>query len=115
MAYSDNQSGQVNERFVNRAVYRNVTAATDTLVATDADGFITYSNAAATTATIPATSAVSYPVGTVITLFSNGAGGLTVAKTGTDVLTGTATAAQNASRKIIKVSEVSGVSTWFAH
>lgn len=113
MAYSDDTSGQVQERHVERARTRNVTGTTDTLTVADRDGFITYSAAGAVTVTIPATSAVAYPVGTVITLFSNGAGGLTVVKTGTDVLNGTATAAQNATRKIIKTSEVAGVSTWF--
>lgn len=114
MAYSDNQSGLVGERVLERPKYRNVTGTTDTLTFADTDAFITCSNAAATTVTIPATSAVSFVVGTVITIFSNGAGGVTIAKTGTDVLNGTATAAQNTARRIIKVSESAGVSTWFA-
>jgi|DEB19_MinimDraft_3_1074340.scaffolds.fasta_scaffold00058_4 hypothetical protein len=114
MAYSDNQSGLADERFSKRATYRNVTGTSDTLTLADVDAFITCSAAGATTVTIPATSSVSFPVGTIITIFSNGAGGVTVAKTGSDVLTGTATAAQNATRKIVKVSEASGVSTWFA-
>lgn len=115
MAYSDDTIGQVQERFVERARVRIVpTATADTLTINDRDGFIAYNAAGAVTVTIPATSAVAFPVGTVITTFSGGAGGLTIAKTGTDVLTGTATAATNATRKIIKVSEVAGVSTWYA-
>lgn len=114
MAYSDDTSGQVQERFVERARVRTATGTADTLTLADRDGFIVYNNAGAVTVTIPATSAAAFPVGTVITTFSAGAGGLTVVKTGTDVLTGTATAATNATRKIIKVSEVAGVSTWYA-
>ena len=114
MAISDNSSGQIAERFVAKAPCRTATGTTDTLTIADADGFIVYSNAGAVTVTIPATSSVSYPVGTVITTFSAGAGGLTVQKTGSDVLTGTATAATNATRKIIKISESAGVSTWYA-
>lgn len=115
MAYSDDTSGLVQERFVERAKTRVVASATtDTLTINDRDGFVAFNAAGAVTVTIPATSAVAFPVGTVITLFAGGAGGLTVAKTGSDVLTGTATAAQNLTRKIIKVSEAAGVSTWYA-
>ena len=116
MAYSDDTSGLVQERFVERARVRIVASATaDTLTLADRDGFIAYNAAGAVTVTIPATAAAAFPVGTVITTFSGGAGGLTVAKTGSDVLTGTATAATNTTRKIIKVSEsAAGVSTWYA-
>lgn len=116
MAYSDDTSGLVQERFVERARVRIVASATaDTLTLADRDGFIAYNAAGAVTVTIPNTSVVPFPVGTVITAFYGGAGSLTVVKTGADVLTGTATAATNTTRKIIKVSEsAAGVSTWYA-
>lgn len=114
MAYSEDTSGQVQERFVERARVRTVTGTTDTLSLADRDGFIVATAAGAVTITIPATSVAAFPVGTVITVFAAGAGGVTIAKTGTDVLNGTATAAQNLTRKIVKTGESAGVSTWYA-
>ncbi len=73
----------------------------------DIDAFIVCSNASAVTLTIPestSTAGKKLPIGTVIRAFAKGAGGVTWAKTGSDTLTGTATAAQNIARGVIKVA-----------
>lgn len=109
---SDGSSGTVGERFVTRAPVRTTTATTDTWTAADLDGLIIYDNAAAVTVTIPATSVVSFPVGTLITSYCKGAGGLTILKTGSDVIQGFNTAAQTFHRRVYKISEANGISTW---
>lgn len=54
------------------------TGTTYTFVAADAGDYVTFSSASATTATVPAASAVAYTTGTVINLIQVGAGQVTV-------------------------------------
>lgn len=101
-------TGTVKERHADR--FRTVVTETTTartVSESDIDAFIVCSNASAVTLTIPestSTAGKKLPIGTVIRAFAKGAGGVTWAKTGSDTLTGTATAAQNISRGVIKVA-----------
>jgi len=116
MAYSDNDINQVGERYVAKPIIRNIAGTADTVTIADVDAFLICNNASAVTVTLPLASSVAFPIGTVITVFSNGAGGVTIAKTGSDTLTGTATAAQNAVRRVIKTAQTAaGVSAWYAY
>jgi len=111
MAYSDESSGKVNERHVTVPQYVLDATTARTFGINDANDFINFSNAGAVTATIPTNATVAFPLGTIITCFSSGAAGLTVAGAGGVTLTGTATAATNTTRKIIKVA----INTWIAY
>ena len=62
----------------NALTIRTVTLTSDTLVLADNGGAVTYSNASATTSTIPPNSSVAYAVGTKIILANLGAGVVTV-------------------------------------
>lgn len=105
---AESTTGQLDERFANKfkdVVTETTTARTVGL--SDAGKFIVCSNASAVTLTIPESTTTAgkvFPIGTVITAFAKGAGGVTWAKTGSDTLTGTATAAQNICRSVIKVA-----------
>ena len=58
---------------------RTATGTTDTWVAGDQGKLLRYTNAGAVTATVPPNSSVAFPVGTVVNVYSAGAGGVTVA------------------------------------
>lgn len=64
------------------AVTRVVTGTTDTLVLADAGKVVEFSNASATTVTVPTEASVAYPVGTRIDLLQTGAGQVTVVGNG---------------------------------
>jgi DNA-binding beta-propeller fold protein YncE len=108
MALSDETTGQVDERF-SRLVRPIITLSgtTATVGATYIDAYVVSGNAGAVTVTIPESTADAgkvFPVGTQFRIFTKGAGTVTVAKTGSDVLTGTATIAQNATKVVTKVA-----------
>lgn len=80
-----------------------------TLVLTDANNVVTMSNASANTVTIPANSAVAFPVGTVISVIQLGAGVTTVeADTGVTLNAvstgGAALTAQHSAVSIVKTT-----------
>lgn len=108
MALSDETTGQVDERF--SKFVRNVvtvTGTTATVGASYIDAYIVSTNGSAVTITIPESTAAEgkvFPVGSQFRIFTKGAGTVTVAKTGSDVLTGTATIAQNAAKVVTKVA-----------
>ena len=56
------------------------TTTSRTLALTDAGKVVESTNAAATTITVPPNSAVAFPVGTIIGIYSAGAGGVTLAQ-----------------------------------
>jgi hypothetical protein len=58
----------------NALTIRTVTGTSDTLVLADNGGAVSYSNAAATTSTIPPNSSVAFATGTKIVLINLGAG-----------------------------------------
>jgi hypothetical protein len=62
----------------NALTIRTVTGTSDDLVLADNGGAVSYSNASATTSTIPPNSSVAYAVGTKIVLINLGAGVVTV-------------------------------------
>ncbi len=103
-------TGQYNERTYGGIYPVVVDAATTAASPTAAHASWTlfvYNAAGAVTFTIPeSTSAIgkTYPIGTTFLVKSGGAGGVTIAKTGSDTLNGTATAAQHICRKVTKVS-----------
>ncbi|CAB4174492.1 hypothetical protein UFOVP957_48, partial [uncultured Caudovirales phage] len=81
----------------NALTIRTVTGTSDTLVLADNGGGVTYSNASATTATIPPNASVAFATGTKIVLVNLGAGVVTVtAGAGVTVNGATLTLAQNA-------------------
>ena len=93
----------------NALTIRTVTGTSDTLVLADNGGAVTYSNAAATTSTIPPNSSVAFAVGTKIVLINLGAGVVTVtAGAGVTVNGATLTLAQNAGGTCIKTA----TNTW---
>ena len=64
-------------------------------------------NANAVTFTIPESTATAgkvFPIGSSFRVMTKGAGTVTVAKTGSDTLTGTATVAQNATKIVVKIA-----------
>jgi uncharacterized protein YqgV (UPF0045/DUF77 family) len=83
-----------------------------TAVLADANTYIRFTNAGAVVFTIPANSAVAYPIGTVIEVEQAGAGGLTVAGAGGVSLLSRGSdftlAGQNAVAAVRKV----GTDTW---
>ena len=108
MAISDETTAQVNERhsaFVRPVV--TITGTTATVGFNYVDAYIVSTNASAVTVTIPESTADAgkvFPIGSQFRIFTKGAGTVTVAKTGSDVLTGTATIAQNATKVVTKVA-----------
>lgn len=58
---------------------RTSTATADTLVLADAGKVVRYTDAGAVTATVPPNSSVAFEVGTVVNIYSAGAGGVTIA------------------------------------
>ena len=93
----------------NALTLRTVTGTSDTLVLDDNGGGVTYSNASATTSTIPPNSSVAFAVGTKIVLINLGAGVVTVtAGAGVTVNGATLTLAQNAGGTCIKTD----TNTW---
>lgn len=58
---------------------RTATGTSDTLVLADAGKVVRYSNASAVTATVPPNTDVAFATGTIINIYSAGAGGVTVA------------------------------------
>ena len=59
-----------------------VSGTTDTLALADIGVVKRYTNASAVTVTVPANSTVAFPVGTVISIYSAGAGGVTLSAAG---------------------------------
>ena len=93
----------------NALTIRTVTGTSDTLVLADNGGAVTYSNAAATTSTIPPFSSVAYAVGTKIVLANLGAGVVTVTAGAGVTVNGTSLAiAQNAGGTCLKTA----TNTW---
>jgi len=93
----------------NALTLRTVTGTSDTLVLADNGGGVTYSNASATTSTIPPNSSVAFATGTKIVLINLGAGVVTVtAGAGVTVNGATLTLAQNAGGTCIKTA----TNTW---
>jgi hypothetical protein len=87
-------------------------------VTSDVDAIINYSNVAAVTVTVPIATTFVAPVGTVITLISTGAGGVTVNRSGSDTINGGTTGvavATTTAKRLMKVSETSGVSAWLLY
>ena len=94
---------------LNQLTIRTVTGVSDTLVLADQGGAVSYSNAAATTSTIPPNSSVAFATGTKIVLINLGAGVVTVtAGAGVTVNGATLTLAQNAGGTCIKTA----TNTW---
>lgn len=105
---AEQTSGTFSERQANfnPKVVAETTAAR-TIGAADANSLIVCSNAAAVTVTIPDSTVDAgkvFPIGFTFTVMSTGAGGVTIAKTGADTLTGTATAATNIARRCTKTA-----------
>ena len=93
----------------NALTIRTVTGTSDTLVLADNGGAVSFSNASATTSTIPPNSSVAFAVGTKIVLVNLGAGVVTVtAGAGVTVNGSTLTLAQNAGGTCIKTA----TNTW---
>jgi hypothetical protein len=93
----------------NALTIRTVTGTSDTLLLDDNGGAVTYSNAAATTSTIPPNSSVAFAVGTKIVLINLGAGVVTVtAGAGVTINGATLTLAQDAGGTCIKTA----TNTW---
>jgi hypothetical protein len=92
----------------NALTLRTVTGTSDTLVLADNGGGVTYSNASATTSTIPPNSSVAFAVGTKIVLINLGAGVVTVTAGAGVTVGGTLTIAQNAGGTCIKTA----TNTW---
>lgn len=65
------------------------TGAANTLDAFAQNAVITVSHGSATTLTLPESTTVNFPIGTIITVVQIGAGAVTVAKTGSDTIVGT--------------------------
>lgn len=105
---AEQTTGQVDERFDNKYVPVVVNAAGTAIDVTTAivGGLLVTEAAGAVTVTIPESTATAgkvFPIGSQFRVFCKGAGGVTVAKTGSDVLTGTATIAQNGAKTVTKV------------
>jgi len=93
----------------NALTLRTVTSTSDTLVLADNGGGVTYSNASATTSTIPPNASVAFATGTKIVLINLGAGVVTVtAGAGVTINGATLTLAQNAGGTCIKTA----TNTW---
>ena len=93
----------------NALTIRTVTGTSDTLLQADNGGAVSYSNASATTSTIPPNASVAFATGTKIVLINLGAGVVTVtAGAGVTVNGATLTLAQNAGGTCIKTA----TNTW---
>lgn len=111
MAIADDNSGQVDERHVNRTTPSISAALTAyTLTRTDADRLLIFQAAGATTVTVP-TNAVAprIPLGTTIKISTTGAGGLTISGAGVTFTGAALTGAQNVTKVITKI----GADAWF--
>ena len=94
---------------LNQLTIRTVTSTSDTLVLADQGGAVSYSNASATTSTIPPNSSVAYATGTKIVLINLGAGVVTVTAGAGVTINGTPlTLAQNKGGTCIKTA----TNTW---
>ena len=101
-------AGNLNTAF-NALTIRTVTGVSDVLVLADNGGAVSYSNAAATTSTIPPNASVAFAVGTKIVLINLGAGVVTVtAGAGVTINGATLTLAQDAGGTCIKTA----TNTW---
>ena len=69
---------------------------------------ITVSHSSATTLTIPESTDVDYPIGTVFFVVQVGAGALTVAKTGSDTIVGTVAGAAAGDTLIVTKTSATG-------
>ena len=110
---AEQTTGQVDDRFGTKFVPVTVNAAGTAINVSTAilDGLLVTEAAGAVTVTIPESTATAgkvFPIGSSFTVFCSGAGGVTVAKTGSDTLTGTATIAQNGAKRVTKIK----TSTW---
>lgn len=116
MAYSDNQAGIIDERFLNRPKYRTTASTTDTLVTADHDGIVHYSGASGAV-TVPVATSFVIPVGSVITIVNSGAGTVTLNRSSTDTINGGAsgTVATATAKRLMKVSETAGVSAFLLY
>lgn len=106
---AEQTTGQIDERSANKFIPVVVNAAGTAIDVSIAiiGGLLVTEAAGAVTVTIPESTAAAgkvFPVGSTFTVFCSGAGGVTVAKTGSDVLTGTATIAQNGAKTVTKVA-----------
>lgn len=106
---AEQTTGQVDERYGNKFIPVTVNAAGTAITVSTAllGGLLVTEAAGAVTVTIPESTATAgkvFPVGSTFTVFCAGAGGVTVAKTGSDTLTGTATIAQNGAKTVTKVA-----------
>lgn len=111
MAISDDNSGQVDERHINRTTpVVNSALTAYTLTRTDADVLRIFTNAGATTVTVP-TNAVAprIPIGTSVRISTTGAGGLTISGAGVTFTGAALTGAQNVTKVITKI----GADAWF--
>ncbi len=119
MAISDDNAGQVGERYTERkSPIVNAASTTYTITADDVDRHRIFQAAGATTVTIPtdaATLAVTggaagaIPLGSKISLATTGAGGLTVSGAGVTFTGAALTGAQNVTKELVKI----GVNAWF--
>lgn len=105
---AESTTGQVNERHGNafQTIVTDTTTAR-TIGASDIGAFIVSNNAAAVTFTLPESTATAgkvFPIGSWFEVQTKGAGTVTVVKTGSDTLTGTATITTGARKKVIKVA-----------
>ena len=92
----------------NALTIRTVTGTSDTLVLADNGGAVTYSNAAAVTATVPPFASVAYATGTIIRALNLGAGAVTLTAGAGVTILGTAALAQNESSLLVKTA----TNTW---
>ncbi len=110
MALSDDNSGQVGERSINRVSPRVQAVTTYTLLARDIDNLLIFTAAGATTVTVPTnTVAPNIPVGTSFRICTTGAGGLTISGAGNTFTGAALTGAQNVTKVITKI----GANAWF--
>lgn len=105
---AEQTTGQIDERHANWYVPVVVNAAGTAIDVTTAvlGGLLVTEAAGAVTVTIPESTAAAgkvFPIGSSFRVQCKGAGGVTVAKTGSDVLTGTATIAQGVAKTVTKI------------
>lgn len=105
---AEQTTGQVDDRYGDKFIPVVVNAAGTAINVSTAilGGVLVTEAAGAVTVTIPESTATAgkvFPIGSTFEVFCKGAGGVTVAKTGSDTLTGTATIAQNGAKRVTKV------------
>jgi hypothetical protein len=92
-----------------QVLIRAATGTTDTLLLTDANNIVEYTNASPVVATVPPAADVAWELGTIISLYASGAGGLTIAA-------GSGVTIRNNSGAITQYGEVSlryrGANEW---